>query len=113
MDFKNSQAEKTTITRSKEIIGKETHNIYKSISIMAKRAIQINHSLREELHAKLQEFATNNDSLEEIFENKEQIEVSRFYERLPKPTAIAIHEWLEDKIYHRGQEEEENSEEKS
>lgn len=110
MDFKNSKASKTTITRDKEVIGEETQNIYKSIAVMAKRAVQINDSLREELHAKLQEFATNNDSLEEIFENKEQIEVSRFYERLPKPTAIAIHEWLDKKIYHRDVNQEEGEE---
>ena len=61
--------------------------------------------IRKELHEKLDEFATNNDSLEEVFENKEQIEVSKFYERLPKSYAIAIEEWLEDKIYHRNTQE--------
>ena len=66
---------------------------------------QINLDIRKELHEKLDEFATHNDSLEEIFENKEQIEVSKFYERLPKPHAIAIEEWLNEKVYHRNTED--------
>ena len=65
------------------------------------RATQINSDLKKELVDKLDEFATYNDSLEEVFENKEQIEVSKFYERLPKPTAIAVEEWLNDRVYHR------------
>ncbi len=101
MDYKNSEAALTTITYDKTKIEEPTHNIYESISIMAKRAIQINEDLKVELIDKLEEFATHNDSLEEIFENKEQIEVSRFYEKLPKSTAIAIEEWLNGKIYHR------------
>ena len=67
----------------------------------AKRSSQINSEIKKELHDKLDEFATHNDSLEEIFENKEQIEVSRFYEKLPKPYAIAVQEWLDNKIYFR------------
>ncbi|MCF6349075.1 MAG: DNA-directed RNA polymerase subunit omega [Flavobacteriaceae bacterium] len=101
MDYKNSEAPLTTVTYDKTKIEEPTHNIYESISIMAKRAIQINEDLKKELIDKLEEFATHNDSLEEIFENKEQIEVSRFYEKLPKSTAIAIEEWLEGKIYSR------------
>ncbi len=104
MDYKNSEAPLTTITYDKTKIEEPTHNIYESISIMAKRAIQINEDLKKELIDKLEEFATHNDSLEEIFENKEQIEVSRFYEKLPKSTAIAIEEWLEGKIYSRNPE---------
>ncbi len=104
MDYKNSEAALTTITYDKTKIEEPTQNIYESISIMAKRAIQINEDLKVELIDKLEEFATHNDSLEEIFENKEQIEVSRFYEKLPKSTAIAIEEWLNGKIYHRKQE---------
>jgi DNA-directed RNA polymerase subunit K/omega len=80
-------------------------NIYEALSIIAKRSTQINLDIKKELHEKLEEFATHNDSLEEIFENKEQIEVSRFYERLPKPHAIAIEEWLNKNIYHRNTEE--------
>ena len=74
---------------------------YEAISIIAKRSGQINSEIKKELHDKLDEFATHNDSLEEIFENKEQIEVSRFYEKLPKPYAIAVQEWLDNKIYFR------------
>ena len=76
-------------------------DIYEAISIIAKRSGQINSEIKKELHDKLDEFATHNDSLEEIFENKEQIEVSRFYEKLPKPYAIAVQEWLDNKIYFR------------
>ena len=70
-------------------------------SIISKRANQINGDIKKELLEKLDEFATYNDSLEEIFENKEQIEVSKFYEKLPKPHSLAVQEWLEDKIYFR------------
>jgi len=101
MDYKNTDAALTTVTYDKEKIEAPTENIYQSISIMAKRATQINEDLKRELIDKLEEFATHNDSLEEVFENKEQIEVSRFYEKLPKSTAIAVQEWLEDKIYFR------------
>ena len=78
-----------------------TDNIYEAISIVSKRANQINAEIKKELIEKLEEFATYTDSLEEIFENKEQIEVSKFYEKLPKPHAMAIQEWLEEKIYYR------------
>lgn len=105
MDYKNSDAPLTTVTYDKTKIEEPTQNIYESISIMSKRAIQISEDLKRELIDKLEEFATHNDSLEEIFENKEQIEVSRFYEKLPKSTAIAIEEWLEGKIYYRNPEE--------
>ena len=105
MDYKNSEAPLTTVTYDKTKIEAPTQNIYESISIMSKRAIQINEDLKRELVDKLEEFATHNDSLEEIFENKEQIEVSRFYEKLPKATAIAIEEWLQGKIYYRNPEE--------
>ena len=101
MDYKNTEAALTTVTYDKSKIEEPTNNIYESIAIMAKRATQINEDLKKELIDKLEEFATYNDSLEEIFENKEQIEVSKFYERLPKPQALAIQEWLESKIYYR------------
>jgi len=104
MDYKNSEAPLSTITYNREAIEKETENLYEAIVIMASRANQINGELKNELVDKLEEFATHNDSLEEVFENKEQIEVSRFYERLPKPTAIAVEEWLENRTYHRKQE---------
>lgn len=101
MDLKKSNAPVNTTTIDKNLIDKPTDNIYEAISIISKRATQINTDIKKELLEKLDEFATYNDSLEEIFENKEQIEVSKFYERLPKPHALAVQEWLEDKIYHR------------
>ena len=101
MDYKDTKAAISTITYDKNEIEAPTENIYKAISIIAKRANQINGDLKRELVDKLDEFATYNDSLEEVFENKEQIEVSKFYERLPKPTALAVEEWLNDKVYFR------------
>lgn len=101
MDIKNSDAPINTVTLDKNKIDEPTNNIYEAISIISKRASQINGDIKKELLEKLDEFATYNDSLEEIFENKEQIEVSKFYERLPKPHALAVQEWLENKIYYR------------
>ena len=106
MDIKNTNAAQTTKTYNRDEIENETQNIYEAISIISKRADQIKGDVKKELIEKLEEFATYNDSLEEIFENKEQIEVSKFYERLPKPHAIAIQEWLEEKIHHRDSNEE-------
>lgn len=105
MDYKDTNAASSTITYNKEKIEAPTNNIYEAISIIAKRATQINSDLKKELIEKLDEFATYNDSLEEVFENKEQIEVSKFYERLPKPHAIAVEEWLKGKIYYRNTED--------
>lgn len=101
MNYKETKAANTTITYDKNAIESPTENIYEAISIIAKRANQINSDIKKELVDKLEEFATYNDSLEEVFENKEQIEVSKFYEKLPKPTAIAVEEWLKNEIYHR------------
>jgi len=106
MDIKTSEAPINTITLDKNLIDAPTNNIYEAISIIAKRAAQINGDIKKELLEKLDEFATYNDSLEEIFENKEQIEVSKFYERLPKPHALAVQEWLENKIYYRNTKDE-------
>ena len=103
--YRNSNAPTSTSTYNRETIESPTENIYEALSIISKRSNQINLDIRKELHEKLDEFATHNDSLEEIFENKEQIEVSKFYERLPKQHAIAIEEWLNDKIYHRNTED--------
>ncbi len=100
------EAETSTTTINKNTVDAKTNNIYEAISIVAKRSNQINTDLKKELIDKLEEFATHNESLEEIFENKEQIEVSKFYERLPKPHAIALDEWLKDKIYFRHTEQE-------
>jgi DNA-directed RNA polymerase subunit K/omega len=88
-------------TRSLTDIKDKTGNLYESISIVGKRANQINISLKEELHNKLEEFASHTDSLEEIHENKEQIEISRAYERMPNPALLATQEFLDDKIYFR------------
>ena len=103
--YRESKAAQTTKTHNRNQIEEPTENVYEAISIIAKRSVQINLDIKKELHEKLEEFATHNDSLEEIFENKEQIEVSKFYERLPKPHAIAIEEWFNDKIYHRNTDE--------
>ncbi|MGY5847991.1 DNA-directed RNA polymerase subunit omega [Salegentibacter sp. HM20] len=101
MDIKKTEAPVNTTTIDKNLVDAPTNNIYEAISIVAKRATQINGEIKKELLEKLDEFATYNDSLDEIFENKEQIEVSKFYEKLPKPHALAVQEWLEDKIYYR------------
>ncbi|MEE2931717.1 MAG: DNA-directed RNA polymerase subunit omega [Bacteroidota bacterium] len=101
MEFKNTGASETTITRDLNEFVDKTGNIYQAVSILAKRSSQINQKMKEELLAKLDEFALNHDQLDEVFENAEQIAVSRFYEKLPKPWSIAIQEMLEDKIYTR------------
>ncbi|MEL0643245.1 MULTISPECIES: DNA-directed RNA polymerase subunit omega [unclassified Olleya] len=105
MDLKKIDAPLTTTTYNRNEIDAPTNNIYEAISVIARRAEQINSEIKKELIEKLEEFATYNDSLEEIFENKEQIEVSKFYEKLPKPHALAVQEWLDDKIYHRNTEQ--------
>jgi DNA-directed RNA polymerase subunit K/omega len=91
----------STITRDLRDLDTKTGNIYESLVIMSKRANQISNNIKEELHIKLSEFATSNDNLEEVFENREQIEISKYYEKLPKPTLVAVQEFLEDKIYYR------------
>ena len=106
MDIKKTNAAQSTKTYNRDEIENQTDNIYQAISIISKRAEQIKGDVKKELIEKLDEFATHNDSLEEIFENKERIEVSKFYEKLPKPHAIAIQEWLDDKVYHRDSKEE-------
>ena len=105
IDLKKTTAPVNTVTYDRNQIDEPTGNIYEAISIISKRAEQINSEIKKELIDKLEEFATYNDSLEEIFENKEQIEVSKFYEKLPKPHALAVQEWLTDKIYYRNTEE--------
>lgn len=101
MDLKSTHAAVTSKTYDRNELDASTGNIYESISIMARRAVQINEDIKKELFEKLEEFATPTENLEEIFENKEQIEVSKFYEKLPKPHAIAIEQWLQEKIYYR------------
>ena len=98
MNYKHTKAEKDTITRSIANIEDKTGNIYESISIISNRADQITEEIKVELSEKLESFALPNDNLEEIFENREQIEISKFYERMPKPTIVAIDEFSEGKI---------------
>lgn len=98
MDLKNTKAATNTVTYNRAEIEAPTGNIYEAITIIANRATQINTEIKKELINKLEEFATHNDSLEEVFENKEQIEVSKYYERLPKPHALAIEEWQNGEI---------------
>lgn len=108
-------ASQSIITRDTDKIGEKTGNLYQSLAIISKRSKQIAGTMKEELNGKLAEFASTVDNLEEIFENREQIEISKFYERMPKPTAIAIEEFMNGEIYHRFKEAEEgeSSEEKS
>ena len=102
MDYKKTKAARTTISRNMEELSQNVGgNVYELISVLKKRANQIGVEIKEELIAKLDEFATPSDTLEEVFENQEQTEISRFYERLPKPTLIAIQEILDDEIYMR------------
>ena len=91
----------STISRDTTELEVGTSNIYESVAIISKRADQISSQMKEELSAKLDEFASDTDNLEEVFENREQIEISRFYERLPKTNAIALKEFLDDKVYFR------------
>ena len=101
MDYKKTNASTTTVTRDIKKLEEGAGNIYEATVIISKRANQIAAEMKDELNHKLEEFASYTDNLEEIFENKEQIEISKFYERLPKPTLIALQEFLEGKIYFR------------
>ncbi len=101
MNFKKTNAPLTTITRNLSELDADNDNIYETIAMLSKRANQISAEIKSELSTKLEEFASFTDNLEEIFENREQIEISKFYERLPKPSLIAIQEFMEDKVYVR------------
>ncbi len=101
MDYKKSTAPTNTVTRDLVELAEETGNVYETVSIIAKRANQIAGEMRHDLEKKLQEFASLSDNLEEINENREQIEISRYYEKLPKPTLIATQEYIEGKLYYR------------
>ena len=98
----------STVTRDVRELDKSTDNIYESIVIISKRANQIANNLKEELHGKLADFASSNDNLDEVFENREQIEISKHYERMPKPSLIAVDEFLQDKVYYRNPSKEQN-----
>ena len=105
MKFKKTGAEKTTITRDLNKFLDKTDNIFKAVSVMAKRSAQVNVDMKEELMEKLEEFAISQDQLDEVFENKEQIAVSKFYEGLPKPWSIAMKELLNDELFIKKQED--------
>lgn len=101
MDFKKVKSDSNAITRTIREFDNETGNIYESVAILAKRANQIGLDIKDELNRKIAEFASPSDNLEEVFENREQIEIAKYYERLPKPTLIATAEFLEGQIYYR------------
>ncbi|MCD8291229.1 MAG: DNA-directed RNA polymerase subunit omega [Prevotella sp.] len=101
MDYKKSKAPANTVTQDIMKLCKETGNIYESVAIIAKRSNQIAIEIKQDLSKKLAEFASYNDSLEEVFENREQIEISRYYEKLPKPTLLATQEFIDDNVYWR------------
>lgn len=101
MDYKKSKAPVNTVTRNIMDLCDETGNIYKSVAIIGKRANQISVEIKQDLSKKLAEFASYNDSLDEVFENREQIEISRYYEKLPKPTLLATQEFIDGDIYWR------------
>lgn len=108
-NYKNSNAAKTTVTRNtNELYDKVDGNLFEAVVLVSKRANQIAKEMKEELNQKLEEFGSSQDNLEEVFENREQIEISRHYERLPKPHSIAVQELLEDKVFFRYPEEQQD-----
>lgn len=111
MDYKKSKAPVNTQTRNIMDLCEETGNIYESVVIIAKRANQISSEIKQDLTKKLAEFASYNDSLEEVFENREQIEISRYYEKLPKPSLLATQEFVEGNVYYRDPAKENNNDE--
>ncbi|MDH6313793.1 DNA-directed RNA polymerase subunit K/omega [Parabacteroides sp. PFB2-10] len=109
MDYRKSNAPANTVTRDMMQMSADTGNIYETVKIIAKRANQISVEMKGDLEKKLQEFASYNDNLEEVFENREQIEISRYYEKLPKSTLIATQEYLEGKVYYKNPAKEKNN----
>ncbi|MDH6354937.1 DNA-directed RNA polymerase subunit K/omega [Dysgonomonas sp. PH5-45] len=101
MDYKKTNAASNTVTRDLMSLCQDTQNIYETVRIIGKRSNQIGAEMKQDLDKKLQEFASYNDNLEEVFENREQIEISRYYEKLPKPSLIAIQEYIDGKVYYR------------
>ena len=101
MDYKKTNAPGTTVTRDMMELCADTGNVYETVAIIGKRSNQISVEIKNDLSKKLAEFASYNDNLEEVFENREQIEISKYYERLPKPTLVATEEFLEGKVYFR------------
>ena len=101
MDYKKVNAPTNTISRDMSSLSENVGNVYETVKIIAKRANQISAEIKSELDKKLVEFSSLNENIEEVFENREQIEISRYYEKLPKPVLIATQEFIEDKIYYR------------
>ena len=101
MDYKKVKTNSSTVTRNVAEFNKGTDNIYKTVTLISKRSNQITLEIKKELTQKLEEFALSTDNLEEIFENREQIEIAKYYERLPKPTLIAVHEFLHNQLAFR------------
>ncbi len=101
MDYKKTNAPTNTVTRDMITMSADTGNVYETVRIISKRANQVSVEMKSDLEKKLQEFASFNDNLEEVFENREQIEISRYYEKLPKPVLIATQEYIEGKVYHK------------
>jgi DNA-directed RNA polymerase subunit K/omega len=101
MDYKKIKTDVNAVTRNIEDFTNGTANVYETVSILSKRANQIGLEMKEELNQKISEFATTTDNLEEVFENREQIEIAKYYEHLPKPTLIAVHEYINGEIYFR------------
>ena len=104
MDYKKTVAPTTTMTRNLDSMTKDTGNLYETVIVVSRRANQIAVEMKQELNKKLEEFASYTDNLEEVFENREQIEISRYYERLPKPSLIALQEMEDNKIFFRSPE---------
>jgi len=109
MDYKKSTAPGTTVTRDLMNLAEETGNVYETVRIIGKRSNEIASDIKHDLERKLQEFSSYTDSLDEVFENREQIEISRYFERLPKPTLIAAHEFVDGEIYYRNPAKEKDS----
>ena len=101
MDYRKTTAPSNTVTRDMMELSSDTGNVYETVRVIGKRANQISVEIKHDLEKKLQEFASYNDNLEEVFENREQIEISRYFERLPKPTLVAAQEYEDDEIYFR------------
>ena len=109
MDYRKSNAPTNTVTRDMMKLSEETGNVYETVAIISKRANQISVEMQQDLEKKLQEFASYNDNLEEVFDNREQIEISRYYEQLPKSTLIAAQEYEDGKVYYKNPAKEKNN----
>lgn len=109
MDYRKSNAPSNTVTRDMMQLSEDTGNVYETVVVVAKRANQISQEIKHDLEKKLQEFASYNDNLEEVFENREQIEISRYYEKLPKATLISTQEYIEGNVYHKNPAKEKNN----